>query len=97
MLNLTKEQKETIEQLMKTSADDVIDKIQSATNIQLAHSFLEKAQNNEVQNAQLAQIYSNLALVDQLVLMNRTLSLITNLMIQSKQSSGLVVPQMKLN
>ena len=92
---LTKEQEETIQQLMKTSADDVMDSKQTKTNIELAHKFLDRLQtSNSIVNKEtaLAQVYSNLAIADQLVLLNRSLGLLTQIMMQQRQG-GIVVPQ----
>ena len=38
-LNLTKEQEELVAQLMKTSADEVLEDNQSQTNIKIAHNI----------------------------------------------------------
>ena len=91
---LTKEQEETIQQLMKTSADDVMDSKQTKTNIELAHKFLDGMQSGRdvSKETALAQVYSNLAIADQLVLLNRSLGLLTQIMMQQRQG-GIVVPQ----
>ena len=98
MIQLTEEQEKLIQQLMKTSADDAIDGKQKQTNVELAHKFLEMVQNsNNIVNREvvLAQVYSNLAVADQLVLLNRTLGMLVQSMLTQRQS-GIVVPNVKI-
>lgn len=85
-LNLTKEQEELISQLMKTSADEVIEDNQSQTNIKITHNILKSAQNSNFteKDAILANTYANLAIADQLVLLNRNISMLCQLTVQQQ-------------
>ena len=84
--NLTKEQQELISQLMKTSADEVLENNQTQTNIKLAHDILKNSQNSNFteKDAILANTYSNLAIADQLVLLNRTIGMYGQFLIQQQ-------------
>lgn len=84
--DLTKEQQELISQLMKTSADEVLENNQAQTNIKLAHDILKNSQNSNFteKDAILANTYSNLAIADQLVLLNRTIGMCSQLIIQQQ-------------
>lgn len=96
-IQLTEEQEKLIQQLMKTSADDAMLGKQKQTNVELAHEFLDRIQNsNNIVNREviLAQVYSNLAVADQLVLLNRTLGMLTQIM--NEKQSGIVIPNMKI-
>ena len=90
--NLTKEQQELISQLMKTSADEVLENNQTQTNIKLAHDILKNSQNSNFteKDAILANTYSNLAIADQLVLLNRTIGMYGQFLIQ--QQSQRIMP-----
>ena len=91
---LTQKEEDIISGLMKTSADDVIENKQTKTNIEIAHDYLERLQNNSnttEKDALIAQTYSNLAIADQLVLLNRSVSVLIQIMIQ--QRSNIVMPQ----
>lgn len=85
-LNLTKEQEELISQLMKTSADEVIEDNQSQTNIKIVHNILKSTQNSNFteKDAILANTYANLAIADQLVLLNRNISMLCQLTVQQQ-------------
>ena len=85
-LNLTKEQEELISQLMKTSADEVLEDNQSQTNIKIAHNILKSTQNSNFteKDAILANTYANLAIADQLVLLNRNISMLCQLTVQQQ-------------
>lgn len=84
--DLTKEQQELISQLMKTSADEVLENNQTQTNIKLAHDILKNSQNSSFteKDAILANTYSNLAIADQLVLLNRTIGMYGQFLIQQQ-------------
>lgn len=84
--DLTKEQQELISQLMKTSADEVLENNQTQTNIKLAHDILKNSQNSNFteKDAILANTYSNLAIADQLVLLNRTIGMYGQFLIQQQ-------------
>lgn len=84
--DLTKEQQELISQLMKTSADEVLENNQTQTNIKLAHDILKNSQNSNFteKDAILANTYSNLAIADQLVLLNRTIGMYGQFFIQQQ-------------
>lgn len=90
--DLTKEQQELISQLMKTSADEVLENNQTQTNIKLAHDILKNSQNSNFteKDAILANTYSNLAIADQLVLLNRTIGMYGQFLIQ--QQSQRIMP-----
>lgn len=85
-LNLTKEQEELVAQLMKTSADEVLEDNQSQTNIKIAHNILKSTQNSNFteKDAILANTYANLAIADQLVLLNRNISMLCQLTVQQQ-------------
>ena len=84
--DLTKDQQELISQLMKTSADEVLENNQTQTNIKLAHDILKNSQNSNFteKDAILANTYSNLAIADQLVLLNRTIGMYGQFLIQQQ-------------
>ena len=84
--DLTKEQQELISQLMKTSADEVLENNQTQTNIKIAHNILKSTQNSNFteKDAILANTYSNLAIADQLVLLNRTIGMYGQFLIQQQ-------------
>lgn len=89
MEQFTQEQIEQIvSHIMKTSADKVIEHEQSATNIELAHRFLENADNtnfNTTESISKANVYANLAIADQLVILNRTLGSLGTLLVENSR------------